>query len=260
MRIMTFNLLFDGGKNNRFPWEMRRDLVVRIIERYGPHILGTQEGMKRQLEYLRDRLAPEYAMVARGRNWDDTSQYPTLFYRADAFALLEAGEFWLSKTPEIHLSKDWGSGFPRMMSYGVFRNNSTGRDFLSLVTHLDHISDEARLEQAKIIGRWLASHSEPAVVMGDFNDKPGSVVHGILTREYRAMIDAWQALSLPESELSMTRHDGAGNPKKCRMDWILVSPDFTVLRAEIIRDNEGGLYPSDHYPCLVELKGWGSNL
>ena len=253
MRIMTFNLLFDNPGDEEFAWEYRRDLVVEIILRYRPHILGTQEGMTRQLDFLLEQLSPHYGMIAEGRTWDDTSQYPTLFYRTDIFDLCEKGECWLSKTPEVHLSKDWNSGFPRMMNYGVFQERQTGRGLISLATHLDHVSDEARLEQANIIGRWLASRPEPAIIIGDFNDWPGSPVHRALVSDYREMIDSWQALKGEENEDSMTRHDREGNPKKYRMDWILHSPEFTASEAAIVRDNRNGLYPSDHYPYLVEL-------
>ncbi len=254
MRIMTFNLLFHNEKEVDFSWEQRRDPVVHIIRRYHPHILGTQEGMTRQLDFLRQQLAPEYAMAAaEDRIWDDTSQYPTLFYRVDALDLLEAGESWLSKTPKVHLSKDWDSGFPRMMNHGVFRERRSGRDFLALVTHLDHLSRTARLEQAKIVGGWLASHLLPRILAGDFNDWPGSPVHRVFTDSSVGMTDTWQSLSREEDEGSMTRHDRTGIPKKYRMDWILHSGEFTVSDAAIIRDSREGLYPSDHYPYMAEL-------
>lgn len=254
MRVMTFNLLFDSNREQDFHWQDRRDLVLRIIRRHAPHIVGTQEGMTHQLEYLRQKLAPAYAMIAEGRIWDESSQYPTLFYRTGDLTLLEAGEAWLSKTPDVHLSKDWDSGFPRMMNHGTFRQHSTGREFIALVTHLDHVSNQARLEQAKLVAEWLASRSEPAMVLGDFNDWPGSPVHRVLTAGYREMIDTWQALCREEDEQSMTRHDRAGNPRKYRMDWILHSPGFAVSDAAILRDSEDGLYPSDHYPYLAELE------
>lgn len=257
MRIMTFNLLFDNGEEGPVAWDRRRDLVVEIIRRYRPHILGTQEGKQWQLAFVAERLSPEYAMVAPDRVWDEESQYPTLFFRTGDMDLLGADEFWLSRTPRVHISKDWDSAFPRMMNSGWFRDRLSGNEFVALVTHLDHVSDEARLEQGKMIGRWLAPRDEPCIVMGDFNDWPGSPVHRALTGEYREMVDTWQALSREEGEESMTRHDFLGRPKKFRMDWILHSPDFTVRDAVILRDNRDGLYPSDHYPYLANL-AWGS--
>jgi endonuclease/exonuclease/phosphatase family metal-dependent hydrolase len=51
----------------------------------------------------------------------------------------------------------------------------------------------------------------------------------------------------------MTHHDFHGNCCKFRMDWILVTPEFRVLDAFIVRDHMNGRYPSDHFPYTVNL-------
>jgi endonuclease/exonuclease/phosphatase family metal-dependent hydrolase len=91
------------------------------------------------------------------------------------------------------------------------------------------------------------------LVMGDFNDMPGSDIHRILTDFESGLLDSWQALDKGEDQMSMTHHDFRGIPGKCRMDWILVSEDFQVKEARVIRDSFGGRYPSDHFPYVVEL-------
>ena len=107
MRVMTFNLRFENDQDGTNAWAYRRGLVVELIERYAPAILGTQEGRLSQLDYLESRL-PDYRMHAPARVLDDTCQYPTLFFRRDQIRILEGSEFWLSKTPAIHRSKNWG--------------------------------------------------------------------------------------------------------------------------------------------------------
>ncbi len=155
MRIMTFNLRFDNDRDGENAWSYRRDLLVEVIVESSPAILGTQEGMQRQLVYLQDHLT-HYRMQALGRVWDDTCQYPTLFYRADRLRLLEGGEFWLSKTPSVHRSKDWDSAFPRMMNFGLMEDVESRASFWIAVTHLDHLGPGARLEQAKILANGSA--------------------------------------------------------------------------------------------------------
>lgn len=41
------------------------------------------------------------------------------------------------------------------------------------------------------------------------------------------------------------------------MDWILVSRDFVVRDAVVIRDHVEGLYPSDHFPYMATLEWRG---
>ena len=253
IRVMTFNIRFENEEDGPNAWVYRRSLVTELIRKYQPSILGTQEGMLHQLEYIREDL-PEYQMHTPNRVSTDTAQYPTLFIRRKEFEVLDGDEFWLSKTPRAHLSKDWDSAFPRMMSYAQLRYKDSEDIFRVAVTHLDHIGTRARYEQAKIIVQWVNSLSRPAILMGDFNDHPDSDVHRLLTSPTTGLKDSWELLGREENSASFTIHRFEGIPQKNRIDWILVTPEFQVTDAQIIRDHNGKFYPSDHYPYMVSLE------
>ena len=253
MRMMTFNIRFENEQDKDNLWQHRRGLVAEIIQHHSPSLIGTQEGKWQQLLYLKNHL-PGYALYMPDRVIDDVTQYPTLFYQQEKLTVAQGGEFWLSKTPAIHLSKNWDSAFPRMMSYGLFSDQVSQKRFLALVTHLDHQGSEARWQQAKIIYAFIQKHPGPVILMADFNDKPGSRVHQLLTSTESGIYDTWEILGRKEDEKSMTHHGFTGIPQKTRMDWILISKHFRVIAAQIIRDNRGGFYPSDHYPYMVDLE------
>jgi endonuclease/exonuclease/phosphatase family metal-dependent hydrolase len=253
MLIMTFNLRFENDLDGENGWVYRRGLVLDVIRRFSPSILGTQEGTFRQLSFLRENL-PEYRMLAPPRHPDETCQYPTLFCRGESFEVKEAGEFWLSRTPDIHRSKDWDSAYPRMMSFGQLEAERSKEPFWVVVTHLDNIGSTARLEQAKVIARWLKERSGARILMGDFNDTPDSEVHRFLTGPDASLLDTWQVLGKKENQTSMTHHDFKGVPQRCRMDWILVSRELRVKEAFIVRDHCEGRYPSDHFPYAAKLR------
>ncbi|MEN6440249.1 MAG: endonuclease/exonuclease/phosphatase family protein [Syntrophobacter sp.] len=258
MKVMTFNLRFENDLDAENAWVLRREFVVGTILKAAPCLLGTQEGTPAQLRYLQDRLAG-YAMHAPGRLWDETCQYPTLFYRKDRFSVVDGGEFWLSATPEVHRSKDWDSAFPRMMSQGTFRDMQRDGAIVWVgVTHLDHIGKTARREQAAVIARRLTSCPGARILLGDFNDGPGSDAHTILTAPDTGLYDSWQALGREEGKESMTFHAFLGTPLICRMDWVLASHSFVVRDAFIVRDHRDGFYPSDHFPYVVDLE-WAGN-
>ena len=40
----------------------------------------------------------------------------------------------------------------------------------------------------------------------------------------------------------------------CRIDLILVTPDFRVGRADVVIHQEQGRYPSDNFPVVCELE------
>ncbi len=253
MRTMTFNLRFENDRDGGNAWVYRRERVVEIIRSYKPAILGTQEGKWPQLMYL-DRHLPEYRAHMPGRKPDETSQCPTLFFHEAHFEIEGGRDFWLSKTPEVHLSKDWDSAFPRMMSYAQIAGVKEPAGIMAAVTHLDHVGVEARPQQARIIAEWVSRQALPVILMGDFNDAPGSEVHKVLTAPEVGLKDTWQELGGAEDSGAFTHHGFNGVPQHARMDWILVSPGIGVQDARIIRDAFNGAYPSDHYPYMADLQ------
>jgi endonuclease/exonuclease/phosphatase family metal-dependent hydrolase len=252
MRVMTFNLRFENDQDGSNAWNYRRHLVVKLIGQYGPDILGTQEGRVSQLNYLKENLSG-YQMHTPSRVLDDTCQYPTLFFRKERFRIMEGNEFWLSKTPEIHRSKNWDSAFPRMMSNATVELSTSGQVFSVAVTHLDHMGGTARLKQAEIIARWAHKKTVPVILMGDFNDGPDSEAHRALVNKETRLSDSWNELGHSEGKESFTHHAFTGIPQKSRIDWILTTVPPYVLDARIVHDQFDERYVSDHFPYCVDL-------
>jgi len=140
-----------------------------------------------------------------------------------------------------------------MMHFARLHEARADRPFWAAVTHLDHIGARARLEQATLLARWVRERSGPVVVMGDFNDAPGSPPHRALVQPGVGLMDTWEALGRAEDKESLTHHGFEGIPQKKRMDWILATSHFRVQDALIVRDHAEGFYPSDHYPYLADL-------
>ncbi len=252
MRIMTFNLRFANPLDGENRWEFRKDLVVETILAYHPDLLGTQEGTVPQLEFLAEHL-PGYRPMVEHRVVDRTCQYPTIFYRSQAFQAKDGGEFWLSETPQEHRSKSWDSAFPRMVTYGLFRE--IGRDlwFYFANTHLDHISAQARFQGSRMIREFFLSQEKPLILAGDFNEPPDSPVYSQLLGPNSPLMDTWRALHPPGDE-APTQHQFNGQPRGSRIDWILITPPFRVKDVQIITYNRQGRYPSDHFPYLAEVE------
>lgn len=257
LRVMTFNLRFENDRDGPNAWAHRKEMAAALIDRYCPDILGTQEGKWPQLLYLADML-PEYRLCVDGRPFDPKVQCPTLFVRKRRFQILAHDDIWLSETPDIYLSKSWDSAFPRMMSYCRMSDATGNLHLYAAVTHLDHMGAAARVNQARIIASWARQMPGPVILMGDFNEAPASDVHRILTAPETQLFDTWQALEKPEDETAYTHHGFTGKPQRARMDWILADASFRVTDARILRDAEGGAYPSDHFPCMADLVAPGA--
>ena len=249
---MTFNLRFENDTDGPNAWENRKEMVADLVSTYAPDILGTQEGKWLQLKYLEEKL-PAYRAYMPDREYDPKIQCPTLFVKKSRFEITGGKDVWLSETPDVHLSKSWDSAFPRMMSWCRLRLLDTGDGLCAGVTHLDHMGEEARPNQAKLIAQWANTMPGPKIVMGDFNEEPGSEVHRLLTAPETHLFDTWQNLGKPEGRAGFTHHNFTGAPQRARMDWILADNTFGVLDAEILRNSKNDTYPSDHFPYMADL-------
>lgn len=248
---MTFNLRFANPLDGSNRWEFRKELVVETIFTYAPDLLGTQEGTVPQLDYLTEHLLGFRPLVEH-REIDPTCQYPTIFYRDETFQVKDSGEFWLSQTPQEHRSISWDSAFPRMATYGLFREISRELWFYFVNTHLDHISELARFQGSKMIRHYFLPQNKPIILAGDFNEPPDAQVHQELLGEGSPLTDTWRALH-PTEENPPTQHNFNGEPRGSRIDWILATPPFRVKAVEIVTYNQEGRYPSDHFPYLAEV-------
>ena len=50
LKLMTYNLNF-ASPTFEPSWEVRRDMQIDMIRKYAPDIIGTQEGLKDQIDY-----------------------------------------------------------------------------------------------------------------------------------------------------------------------------------------------------------------
>jgi endonuclease/exonuclease/phosphatase family metal-dependent hydrolase len=252
MRLMTFNLRFATPIDGPNEWEFRKELVVEVIHNHLPDLLGTQEGTVPQLSYLAEHLAGYLPLTAH-RQVDPTCQYPTIFYRADRLQVLESDEFWLSETPRVHRSLSWGSAFPRMVTYGLFRETGRNTSFYFIDTHLDHVSAAARREGARMIREFFFPLNQPLILVGDFNEPPDEAVYQELIRGDGPLRDTWR-WEQPSAAEVPSQHGFDGRPRGSRIDWILAAPGFKVRRVAMVADNQNGRYPSDHYPYEAEVE------
>jgi endonuclease/exonuclease/phosphatase family metal-dependent hydrolase len=264
VKLMTYNLKYASPAFEP-SWEVRRDMQVELIRKYAPDIIGTQEGLKEQIDYLADHL-PEYLVVGEGRKGGDDDEHMAIFIKRDKFRLREIQSFQLSDTPEII-----GRGpevNPRMVTWvrlafinrpndgekGPYPQDFRGhwensREFYIFNTHYFNGPDAslAKLNASKLIfkringlnrfGEWTAER--PVFLMGDFNCRPGTAPYKIFVGDKD---------STNTDLLKNTFEDLK------KIDWILYKGAVKVLKHEEVNFNVNGVYPSDHKPVYVEVE------
>lgn len=106
-----------------------------------------------------------------------------------------------------------------------------------------------RTEQALAIADHVATLDVPVIVLGDLNAESDSGEIDALIGSGSILQDVWTIAGEGTGE---TIFDGAHGEPTARIDYILVSPHFHVVSAEVI-DNEGSRLASDHFPLVAEL-------
>lgn len=254
-RVMTYNLRYasDTPPNS---WPERRPLVKNVISQAAPDIIGTQEGVYRQLQDLAADL-PDYHWIGLGREGGSRGEFMAIFYRHARFVPVAFDHFWLSDTPEVIGSITWGHTVRRMLTWVRLRDKVTGREFLVWNTHLDHQVEEARRKGAALIRDRLAKSDPgvPLVLTGDFNcPAAGCVAYETLTRE-AGLADTWLLAKRREND-GFNTFNGfkAAGKDGIRIDWILARGPVAVSRAAILTDSENGRFPSDHFPVVADVR------
>lgn len=255
LRVMTFNLRYASPRPPN-DWPTRRPVMKACFEATKPDLIGTQEGLAAQLADLRADL-PGYAMLGQGREGGEQGEFMAIFYRRDRFELLETNDYWLSTTPEVVGSKSWGSSLPRMVTWARFRDKTTGRAFLFVNTHFDHVSEEARGESARLVRRRLESTppGQPVLLVGDFNAvAKASAAYATFTGD-GYLTDLFR--SAPEKTgADLNTFHGYRKPRTegVHIDWLLGRGGWRARSAEVIGFEVKGQRPSDHYPVMVTLE------
>lgn len=91
---------------------------------------------------------------------------------------------------------------------------------------------------------------------GHFNCGEGSEPYRNLVTDNRTkvpLVDALRRIQPTAQSGEGTFNGFAGRDSGARIDWILVSPEFRVKSAEIVKHQRGGRYPSDHFPVTAVL-------
>jgi endonuclease/exonuclease/phosphatase family metal-dependent hydrolase len=252
LKVMSFNVRYGTANDGKDAWPERKDLVVRTIQAFEPDLLGTQEMLPFQAEYIHTKL-PDYEYIGWSRDESKDGEQCGIYVRKKRFKIVESGQFWLSDTPETKFSKSWDSSLPRVLTWIRIEDRSNhNRPLLFANTHFDHRGIQARLNSAILCRQKLHELADglPVILSGDFNCGCESAPAKELLKDSQ-LIDSYSAVSHPAEESEGTFHGFSGKPGRDRIDWILLSPGLKAIEAAIDTTNDAGRYPSDHFPVTA---------
>ena len=249
MRIMSFNLLCGGqGKKD---WYFRSPLVVRTIYRCDPDTFGVQEAHFGWMKALCACL-PEYDYVGVGRNdGKEDGEFSAVFYKKEKYELLDSGSFWLSETPE-RPGKGWDAACIRICSWAKLKEKVSGKEFVHLNTHLDHIGKTAMQKGAELVARSGAEIAlgHPAFFTGDFNVTPDSAPYRAVLSE--GFTDCRSMAKITDTGITFHNFNYPAY-EGCVIDYVFAKGNVSVEEFAVIRDAVDGDLPSDHFPVYADV-------
>ena len=229
-------------------WFYRADLFLKSIAEENPDIIGFQEVTKMHYKYLTENLT-SYASVIEYRDKSLQPEACPVFYRSEKFECNDKGSFWLSNTPE-KMSKDWGSKCYRICSYVILTDKDSGKKLVVFNTHLDHVSDEARIKGIGVVLDKIKQFgSLPSIIMGDFNAPELSETYKSATKNFN---DAKYCTDKTEKGATF-QHFGKELNKE-NIDYFMISKaGIKVNEYKIIDKTYDGVYTSDHFPIYLNI-------
>ena len=254
----TFNMRYDNPGDSLNNWKYRKDTICKYILAKKMDIIGMQEVLHNQMEDLKAGL-PQYKAIGVGREDGKTKgEYSPLFYRADKFEVLESNTFWLSQYPDSAGFVGWDGACTRIATWAKFKDKATGKIFMGVNTHFDHVGVEARRKGALLIIQRIKEivGDKPAVVTGDFNVTDQSEAYQTMTTNEFILKDAYKETT-QKVGANYTFHDFSRLPmnEREKIDFIFITPQIKVLNTEITQNPEAKTgFLSDHNPHMALLE------
>lgn len=290
LRVATFNILFAHRGEGPGSWSDRLPLIAEAIERARPDVIGFQEAFPSTLDSL--RVATGDLVLVPGPTsgvprWFDLSvtgelvlrairtgrwetgdlsihrsermaggEHQPIAYRPDRLRPVASGAFWISSTPTVAGSMLPAAPTPFLVHWVRFERLDGHGAFVVLNGHFGH-APWHHAPTARVVAAQLAAMPAdgPAFLIGDFNAWPSSpLVRRLTAADGAGFVDAVGA-AREHAGPRVTFHWGTGAIRRgLRLDHVLARGAGTPLRAEVIDVHRDGLYPSDHFPLVVEFE------
>jgi endonuclease/exonuclease/phosphatase family metal-dependent hydrolase len=250
LNIMTYNIRLDVEDDGVNQWDNRKKGLVSLIKEENPDILGIQEGLPNQIEYLLEQL-DEYSMIGEGRNGGNNGEYSAIYYKNKKLRLEKDETFWLSETPGKP-SIGWDAALNRIATVGVFIVMKSNKKLIVYNSHFDHIGKVAREKSVNVILNHIKGNNylkNAIVVMGDFNAIPTDAPIKSLLKN---LDDSFNEFAI-EKPFGTFNGFELNSKLTNRIDYIFTKNLDVYEYKHIYRKLPNGFWPSDHLPIFVSI-------
>jgi endonuclease/exonuclease/phosphatase family metal-dependent hydrolase len=253
IRVATYNLRYANNKDTGNLWVDRSPVVINLIRFHEFDILGTQEGLKGPLNDISSAL-PYFDRYGVGRDDGSASgEHCAIFFQRNRFTLINAGNFWLSETPE-RPAFGWDARHNRICTWVELKSTDTIDPIFVFNAHFDHHGVIARTESSRLVLQQMEkiAGKNHCILMGDLNSDHNTDAYRILAASGR-LKDTLLQVEHPYVNNPSFNSWGQASEENRLIDHIFVSENFDVLKYGILTDTYFSKMPSDHFPVMADI-------
>ena len=280
LKAATYNIRFitDKDTGDR-AWDTRKSKIVNLISDYSFDVVGFQESTSEQRTYLKSRLT-DYSFQ------ESAYADQCIAWKASKYTKLDWGQFWLSpdsETPNSRPGPPWiDVTIPRsrICIWIKLRDNSSGKEFLYMNTHLEVYSSgiagtggltEEELEERCVTVRTksaellidraatLSGGIMPTILVGDMNSNTLEAGNEALKAYYTDAYYDDNAVNRGVKYGSIATYNGWEDTDEQAAKWYQRVDDIYYINGlhleayRTIRRNYDDILPSDHWPVTVDF-------
>lgn len=257
--LLTYNIRYANSGDGEDAWPHRKSTVLDVLLESDAPIIGLQEVLHDQLQYLSAGM-PGYQALGCGRDDGKTAgEYNPLLIDTARFRIVESNTFWLSTTPGTP-SRSWKAACNRICTWARLTSVATGEEILVYNTHFDHASGQARSNSVGFFChetlQQLPATNQPTtrpkvqVLMGDFNAQLYGDTHYTL----HACWNTPDVNCKREGPEGTFNHFDPDTPASKRIDFIYTKGTTGLSYAHLDPRTGEGRCASDHLPVLARVR------
>lgn len=252
IKCISFNIRLgsEWAKQHDGPnfWDNRKEAVVRMIKQESPDIIGMQEVLPNQLQYLDSALRKRYIRIGVGREDGKLQgECMAVYFSKKRFKLDSSATYWLSQTPDVP-SMGWDAACHRTVTIMRLIDRRTHKPLLYMNTHLDHVSTTARANSTMLLAKWAkewGADKMPVIIGGDMNTAAEDPIFENLFSN--GFTKARNSARYTDNHFTYT---GFGKDTPSQIDHYFIR-NLDVKQFRTLNGDYGVPYISDHYPIMM---------
>jgi len=251
INVISYNIRYSNTTDGVNMWENRKENVKALLKFYDADIVGVQEALANQFDYLLENA--DFDVVGAGR--EDglrKGEFAAIYFNKNRFTKKGAGNFWLSTTPNVP-SKGWDAALNRICTWVKLYDKLNKKELIVFNTHFDHVGAQARIESAKLIKQKIQELAPklPVILTGDLNVTPET--EAIETIKSFLIDTKDVTIEPPYGPVGTFNDFNFNSILKRKIDYIFVNKGFKVQKFAVLSDSKDQKYYSDHLPVYAKL-------